>query len=467
MAWKLEALCRIRYIGDIIVDISCEAMQVKTFNRLVIITMAVAIVLPVVVWFEDSQSDYSGFMAHIVGLLALLAIPVLWVIGNIVTGIAVLMNRPLINKLFWTQCAVTTLIFAGVLVWAAGEQIKQHQADLRDNVLQAITAHDINKYKQALANCGAACLRKDAATSATQNSKQYDQDAYKDWLATAVASQAPQIVDNLLQDPNRPKIPLVGSGSAYLSLDYSCRGYYVGEANVFRIAVLQKTPSMLQHLIANASIEEKSTALWYAAQANRIDYVQLLLAAGAYRDVKDAYGMQGVEHGGYSLVDAAVQGFAIETLQWLLQNGFAPNGQLGQTPFGAEETPRLKHTPLHSVIFMAYQEQDQFNSLERSIKMWQILKKAGADDTIAEPHSNGDPQTPLQFLLDSNVYGSSADMVRAFVAQNISTQGLSAQQQTKLQEFLNTKSDRDKSYGGQLEPEHCAEKRLSEYYDEK
>jgi Ankyrin repeats (3 copies) len=439
-------------------------MQVKTFNRLVIISMAVAIVVPLSVWFIDSLSTQTGWFAHILGSLALMAIPILWVIGNIATGITALLNRPLHSKLFWLQCAVTALIFVGLLVWAVGEQTKSHQENLRNSVKQAIVARDISKYKQALQACGDACKRYDIDDSVTKNANQYDEYSYKEWLANAVAAQAIDIVDDLLIDRNRPDIPLTHSDAPYLSLSYSCRGYYVGDANVFQIAVFQKTPDMLKRLIASATNDEKSTALWYAAQANRIDYVQLLLAAGANRDIKDAYGLQGVEQAGYSLVDAAVQGFAIETLEWLLQNGFLANGQLGKTTFGKDETLRLKHTPLHSVIYMAHQEQEQFNSLERSIKMWQILIKAGADDTIAQVQSEDNPQTPMQLLLASNVYDNSAQIVKAFVANNISTQGLSAQQQAKLQTFLSTKSDKDNSYAGQSQPEYCAENWLRKQY---
>jgi hypothetical protein len=439
-------------------------MQAKTFNRLVIATMAVAVILPGIVWLVDSLSEPSGWLPHILGSLALLTIPVFWVIGNIITGIAALYKRALISKLFWLQCLVSVLILLATLYWLATEQFKSHENDLRNNVLQAIKTRDISKYKQALTQCGDACLSQHTDASVTNNKAQYDEYEYKNWLATAAASQATHIIDELLNDRHKPSIQLVGSGAPYLSLSYSCRGYYVGDANVFQIAVLQKTPVLLKRLIASATDDEKSTALWYAAQANRIDYVQLLLAVGANRDIKDAYGVQGVENAGYTLVDAAVGGFAIETLEWLLQNGFAANGQLGKTTFGKDETPRLKHTPLHSVIYMAHQEQGQFNSLERSIKMWQMLVKAGADDTVAQVQSYGDPQTPMQLLLTPNVYDKSAESVKAFVANNISTQGLSAQQQAKLQEFLNTKSDTDKSYGGQLDTEYCAENWLSKQY---
>jgi Ankyrin repeat len=443
-------------------------MQVKTFNRLIIVSMAVAILVPLLVWFIDSLSTQTGWFAHILGDLALMTIPILWVIGNIITGITALINRPLRSTLFWLQCAVTALIFVGALVWAVGERTKSHQENLRNSVRQAIVARDISQYKKALQACGDACKRYDIDDSVTKNANQYDEYSYKEWLADAVAAQAVDIVDDLLIDRNRPEISLVHSDAPYLSLNYSCRGYYVGVADVFQIAVLQKTPVILKRLIASASDDEKSTALWYAAQANRVDYIQLLLAAGANRNIKDSFGLQGVEQAGYSLVDAAVQGFAIETLEWLLQNGFAANGPLGKNTLGTDETPRLKHTPLHSVIYMAHQEQEQFNSLERSIKMWQILIKAGADDTIAQMQSYGDPQTPMQLLLESNVYDSSAEIVKAFVAQNISTQGLSAQQQEKLQTFLNTKPDinskKDKSYAGQTDQDYCAENWLRKQY---
>ena len=284
-------------------------MQAKTFNRLVIVTMVVAAILPLLVWFLDNLGTSQGMLPHLLGALALMAIPVLWLLGNVLTGFVAFFYRPVINRLFLAQCVVSGLILLGVIYWGISEQFRLNQLDLRNDVLQAIKTRNISKYKQALNACGDVCKNQDN-TDSVKYLNQCDEYAYKDWLITAVAAQALPIVDDLLNDKNRPEITLVGSGAPYLSLSYACSGYYVGDANVYQIAVLHKTPTILQRLITKASVDDKSTALWYAAQANKIDYVQRLLAAGANRNIKDEYGVIGVENAGYSLLDAAIKGFA-------------------------------------------------------------------------------------------------------------------------------------------------------------
>lgn len=69
----------------------------------------------------------------------------------------------------------------------------------------------------------------------------------------------------------------MGLGAPNVNLSYACAGYYVSDANVFQIAILQKSPVMLQHLIANTINGCKSNALWHAVRANKTDYVQPLL----------------------------------------------------------------------------------------------------------------------------------------------------------------------------------------------
>ena len=438
-------------------------MQAKTFKSVVITTMLAAVVLPAIIWFIDHSSQQSGWFAHIIGSFAIMAVPVLWVIGNVISGIVALQNRRLIGLLFKLQCAVSIFILAVSAYFLVIFQLDSHQVDLRNDVLKAIQTRDINQYKHALKQCGKACLNQQVLSN-TRNTVLYDVTAYKEWLVTAVAANSVQIVDDLLIDQHRPIVALVGLGAPNVQLSYACAGYYVGDANVFAIAVLQKSPAMLQHLIATANVDDKSNALWHAVRANRTDYVQILLNAGAIKNIKDEYGGNGVENAGYSLLDAAVEGYAINTLQWLLQNGFAPNGQLGTAVNGQAETATHKHTPLHSIVFAANNEQSQFGTLNRSIQMWQVLIKAGADDTIAQAQNNSDAITPLQQLLQSNVYEDSAKIVKAFVALNISSKALTAPQQLKLAQFMQTPIDVNKRDGGQLDLKYCAERQLETMY---
>lgn len=433
-------------------------MQAKTFNRIVLSLMLVATVIPGLVYFVDLLTPQSGFLSHIIGYFALLAIPILWVIGNLVTFIFFLADKKLASRIFWLQCVCSVIIIICALYLGEKSHQKSDEFDLRRNVSDAILSKDLNAYKKALELCGKACFADKEAMldSVTSNKFLYDLSAYKDWVATAVAVQAPEIVDALLKDSQRPEVDLIGLNSPFIPLNHSCRGYYVGDANVFEIAVLQKTSTMLNHLLKYATQDDKNAALWYAVRANRLDDTELLIAAGADRSIKDEYG---IDHTG-SLMDAAISGFAMETLQWLLSNGFDANG-----PLGEKETLQQKHTPLHSLIYAAHQEQEQFGSVEQTMKMWDMLIKNGANPEIGEPNEYHSPSTPLQKLLDFNVYEGSAAIVKAFVAHGIPTQSLTTKERAKLDEFLNTNTD--KKSEGQLDAQFCAEQELHDMYEAK
>lgn len=142
-----------------------------------------------------------------------------------------------------------------------------------------------------------------------------------------------------------------------------------------------------------------------------------------------------------------------------------PMVKLGTAVNGQAETATRKHTPIHSVVFVANNEQCQFGALNRSLKMWQILIKAGADDTIAQPDSNADVQTPLQKLLQSNVVKDIATVVQAFVALNTSRVGLSAPQQLKLTQSIQTPIQANKQDGGQIDTKYCAQRQLEYLYE--
>ena len=45
--------------------------------------MLMAIVLPGIIWSMDRLNQQSSWFAHLVGGLAMMAVPVLWVIGNL------------------------------------------------------------------------------------------------------------------------------------------------------------------------------------------------------------------------------------------------------------------------------------------------------------------------------------------------------------------------------------------------
>lgn len=411
-----------------------EVAQRNQFNRIIWIVLAVVVVIPAAIWIQDALSEPTGFLPHLAQWFALMLLPVLWVVGNIGTLITFAAKRPIKpTKLFVFQCVVSGLILLGAFVFWLGDQRDKHVLHQRWAVRDAILTQDVHQVQQAIEACGEAC----------KHGEDFD-----DWLALSVAVNSPAIFKLLSQDARFHQTPWVGLNAPYVSLNYSCKGYYVGEANMVEIAALHEDDSMLKLILPYASPDEKNAALWYAVRANQINKAEWLLKQGADPTIKDALG---IEHNGRSLLDAAVEGYAVESLQWLLTKGYPANGPIGQA-----ETNQLKHTPLHTLIYATENELSKKGNIQKSLQMLAALLKGGADTTIAKPHEYSPPLTALQELLEGNVYEQSAYVVQQMVKHGLTPHDLTLKQQKKFTEFLNTNTDAMKN---ELAPSdgQCAE----------
>lgn len=396
-----------------------EVAQRHQFNRIIWIVLAVVVLIPAAIWIQDALSEPSGFLPHLAQWFALMLLPVLWLVGNIGTLITFAAKRPIKpTKLFVFQCAVSGFILLAAFVFWLGDQRDKHVLHLRWAVRDAIMTQEVHQVQHAIDACGEHCKHGDE---------------YNDWLALSVAVNSPTIVKLFSQDARFHQTPWVGLNAPNVSLNYSCKGYYVGEANMLEMAALHQDDTMLKLLLPYADQDEKNAALWYAVRANQINKAEWLLKQGADPTIKDALG---IEHNGRSLLDAAIEGYAVESLQWLLTKGYPANGPIGQA-----ETDQLKHTPLHTLVHTAQNELSQKGTIEKSLQMLDLLLKAGADTTIAKSHDYSPYATALQELLEGNVYEQSAYVVQQMVKHGLTPHDLTLKQQQKLTEFLNTNTD--------------------------
>lgn len=108
------------YIVRIIVDITQVLMQQKTFNRIVMGLMLFAVVIPSLFAIVDFVSPPAPFVGHIVGIFALMAIPVFWVIGNLFTLIFYWADKTLSTRMFRFQCSVGLVFLLIILVFFIG-----------------------------------------------------------------------------------------------------------------------------------------------------------------------------------------------------------------------------------------------------------------------------------------------------------------------------------------------------------
>lgn len=95
-------------------------MQQQTFNRIVIILMLFAVVVPSIIAISDFMSPPAPFVGHVVGILALMAIPVVWLIGNLFTLIFYWADRSLATSMFRFQCSVGLVFLIVILVLFIG-----------------------------------------------------------------------------------------------------------------------------------------------------------------------------------------------------------------------------------------------------------------------------------------------------------------------------------------------------------
>ena len=101
-------------------------MQQKTFNRIVIGLMLLVTIVPGIIAAIDFLSPPAAFVGHIVAYLALMAIPVFWVISNLFTFIFYWADRSLATRMFWLQCLVSILFILVALFFVLVSQVSGH-----------------------------------------------------------------------------------------------------------------------------------------------------------------------------------------------------------------------------------------------------------------------------------------------------------------------------------------------------
>ena len=92
-------------------------MQQKTFNRIVIGLMLFAVIIPSIVAMIDFLSPPAPFVGHLVGIFALMAIPVIWVIGNLFTLIFYWADKSLDTRAFRIQCTLGAVFLVMVILF--------------------------------------------------------------------------------------------------------------------------------------------------------------------------------------------------------------------------------------------------------------------------------------------------------------------------------------------------------------
>ena len=86
-------------------------MKANTFNSIVVIFMLIAVVYPLIIWLSPNHS-FLDLRALVAGALA----PILWILGNMISGVLVVINRNLANKLFYVQCAGSILSVCVIII---------------------------------------------------------------------------------------------------------------------------------------------------------------------------------------------------------------------------------------------------------------------------------------------------------------------------------------------------------------
>jgi hypothetical protein len=93
-------------------------MQRKTFNRIIVVLMLIAVVIPGIVAIVDFLSPAAPFVGHIVGYFALMEISTFWVIGYLFTLIFYLAVSSLAKRIFWFQCSFGAAFLVMILIFA-------------------------------------------------------------------------------------------------------------------------------------------------------------------------------------------------------------------------------------------------------------------------------------------------------------------------------------------------------------
>lgn len=329
------------------------------------------------------------------------------------------------------------------------------QSESEANVLAAIRKRDFKEYKSRIDDCGDPCRTHELV--------------YVREVQYAAIFDAPEILDDLLSHPGRPKNGLIGViVGPQMFGSFTCAGLYVSEPDALQIAVLDKQAGLLKRLLKAASPAEKNIALNYAVKADRTDYMELIVAAGA--DIRSTSGWPDDQSNRLtsSLLDDAIGAQAPNALRWLIAHGLPVDGVAATDP-----DPGRRWTTLHAWVRDAASEEFSRGNINAMTALLDILLAAGARQDILVDMARSAPQ---QSALVYAIYGVDAPTtVRTLVAWGARTNGLNAAQRADLDRIMRKASNAEwrKHLEQQGEdrrlareeddPEPCLEKRLLEY----
>ena len=337
------------------------------------------------------------------------------------------------------------------------------QTESEAEVLLAIRKKDFKEYKTSIDHCGDSCRK--------------NIEVYRRQLLYAAIFYPHDILDDLLSYPQRPENAMLGMSSEPRMFGrYTCAGFDVSDVDALRVGVLDKQPGLLKRLLKAASSAEKNAALRYAVQADRVDYMKMIVAAGADIRSTDGWpddqsglsGLLGRNRLASSLLDDAIHAHAPNALRWLIAHGLPVDGVAA-----TDRDPGRRWSTLHAWVRDAAVEEFVMGNINAMTASLEVLLAAGArQDILVDMGRSAAQQSALVYA----IYGADTPTtVRELVAHGVRTSRLDPEQRADLERVLKKASD--PVWRKQLEKngeehrlareaeatEPCLEKRLLEY----
>jgi len=185
------------------------------------------------------------------------------------------------------------------------------------------------------------------------------------------------------------------------------------------VAIVQGNTAMVHLLLPVSDEGSRRQALWTAAKADRLEFVQFLVASGVPLSIRGE-----ILNSNDTLLVAAAEGAAIRVGQWLIESQHAPvNAMLSPDPYPG--------TPPLSALLQFTQSTD---STQRAASFLKMLVKHGADLDVNRS-SDGT-------WLASAVLTKDKKMAQLLLQAGASSDALDASQRKALSDLL-TKDDEE------------------------
>ncbi len=325
-----------------------------------------AVVVPLLFWWADAGSS-GGWFPHLgrdIGLFV--AFPLLNLLSWIANAVYARRTRP-VSPALWAVLGLQSLLLLACLGWfgvaARDAAVSKHAQALQQAVRAAVLANDAPALMQARERCAKDCA---------------DLGFIDQLLLHATQARAPDSIKKLIELGAR-----IESSSSAGTDGRTCEGLYLPSLNALEVSVLLGDAAQLALLLPVSDAGARRQAAWLAAQLDRLDQLQSLLAAGTPITLRGHTLDENL-----TLLNAAASGAALNVARWLIEaKGFQPDGD----PHGADRYPG--QTPIESLIYYSGNVPDS----PRIKPFLALLKKAGA--RLDYPIDNRDYATPLQYAI--------------------------------------------------------------------